>query len=297
MKQSKYMGMALLAAGLYALSAPLAKLLLVGLSPVMMAGLLYAGAGLGMALVALFRRRDSNQVRLPFSRADRPYLILMVVLDVAAPILLLYGLRTTTAANASLLNNFEIVATSVIALLFFRESISRRLWLGIALVTVASVLLSINDFASFRFSTGSLLILAAATCWGLENNCTRKLAVKDPLNVVIVKGVFSGAVSLIIAAATGSFSTNFPLILAALGVGFIAYGLSIFFYVWAQRGLGAAKTSTYYAVAPFIGAGISIAIFRQWPGIAFFVALAVLIFGAYFTTTEAVHQPKIELGK
>ncbi|MFH0993772.1 MAG: DMT family transporter [bacterium] len=286
------MAMALLAAALYALSTPLAKILLSNFSPPMMAGLLYTGAGVGMALIALLRRHDTKRVKQRFNASDRPYLVLMVVLDVAAPILLLYGLRSTTAANASLLNNFEIVATSLIALWFFRETISRRFWLGIVLVTVASIFLSISDLSAFRFSTGSLLVLAAATCWGLENNCTRKLAAKDPLNVVIVKGLCSGTVSLAIAAATGSFSFNLPFMLAALAVGFVAYGLSIFFYVSAQRGLGAAKTSTYYAVAPFIGAIFSIVIFREWPEMVFFAALAVLILGTYFTLSEARRKPE-----
>ncbi len=286
MKNPLHILFAILAAALYALSAPLSKLLLADLEPTMLAGLLYAGAGVGMGVVGLFRRPAARQAALRFGKSDRIYLILMVTLDVAAPILLLFGLRLTSAANASLLNNFEIVATSLFAFLAFREHIAKRVWIGIALVTVASVLLSFTEDGALTFSPGSLLILAAATCWGLENNCTRMLSTKDPLSVVIVKGLGSGAVALSIAYLTGGFSTDLPRILAALSVGFVSYGLSIFLYVNAQAKLGAAKTSAYYAVAPFIGAGLSLLLFRTVPGALFLVALAILIAGTWFTSFE-----------
>jgi drug/metabolite transporter (DMT)-like permease len=291
-KYPLHVALAILAAALYALAAPLSKILLIVISPVMLAGLLYAGAGVGMTFVGLFRNRVKKATVPKFGRTDMPYLILMVALDVAAPILLLLGLTLTTAANASLLNNFEIVATSLFAMLAFRETITRRLWVGIAFVTMASVLLSLGDGGAFAFAPGSLLILAAATCWGLENNCTRMLSTKDPLAVVVVKGLCSGAVSLSIAAILGMFELSVVAILAALAVGFVAYGLSIFCYVTAQSRLGAAKTSAYYAVAPFIGAGLSLAIFQILPAPTFFIALGLLAIGAWFTSTEGRKHAK-----
>jgi len=283
--------LAIAAAALYALSAPLSKLLLASLSPTMLAGLLYAGAGIGMGAVALLRGKKKEDERR-FGRRDIRYLVLMIVLDVAAPILLLFGLLTTPAANVSLLNNFEIVATSLFALFVFREAISRRLWIGIAAIVAASALLSFTAEGSLSFSPGSLLVLGAATCWGFENNCTRKLSNRDPLKVVIVKGLCSGTVALAIAALTGAFSTDLPHILAALAVGAVVYGLSIRCYVAAQSRLGAAKTSAYYAVAPFIGALLSVAIFRELPGTVFYVALAALAVGAWFTSTESRKSAK-----
>lgn len=143
--------LAVLAAALYALNSPLSKCLLAYMPPTLMAGFLYIGAGLGMGIIALFRKarkRESKEARL--TRAELPYTVAMIVLDIAAPILLLFGLRSTTAANASLLNNFEIVATAVIALAVFKETIRPRLWGGIAFVTAACVLLSFEDF--FRFA-------------------------------------------------------------------------------------------------------------------------------------------------
>ena len=164
-------GLALLAAALYALSAPLSKLLLQALPPAMTAAYLYLGAGAGMLLLGLARKctgREPKEQRLV--RADWPYAFGMVLLDVAAPILLMHGLTETTAANAALLNNFEIVATALIALFLFHERVSGRLFAAIGLITLASALLSLSDAGSLSFSKGSLFVLLAAVCWGLENN-------------------------------------------------------------------------------------------------------------------------------
>lgn len=211
----------------------------------------------------------------------------MVVLDIAAPIFLMIGLTKTTAANASLLNNFEIVATALIALLAFGEVISRRLWAAIGLVTLSSILLSVEDAGSFSFSIGSVFVLLACTCWGLENNCTRSISDKDPLQIVVIKGFGSGGGSLVIALLQGERLTDGLAALGALALGFVAYGLSIFFYIYAQRGLGAAKTSAYYAVAPFLGAGLSLAIFRQAPSPIFLVALLLMAAGAWLATVDS----------
>ena len=191
---------ALLAAALYAISSPVSKVLLGDVSPTMMAALLYLGAGLGMLLLGVIRRQaglGASEQRL--TRKDLPYTVGMIALDIAAPICLMAGLATTTSANASLLNNFEIVATSLIALLVFREAISRRLWIAIGLITLSSLILSFEDASSLSFSSGSLLVLAACVCWGFENNCTRMMSQSDPLEIVVLKGFGSGLGSLVIA--------------------------------------------------------------------------------------------------
>ncbi len=191
---------AILAAGLYALNAPVSKLLLEEVPPTMMAALLYLGAGIGLALVRLVQRMTGKgKKEAPLTKKDMPYTVGMVVLDIAAPIFLMVGLTMTTAANASLLNNFEIVATAVIALFIFREAISRRLWLAIVLVTISSAILSVEDVTSFTFSYGSIFVLLACVCWGLENNCTRMISHKDPLEIVVIKGFGSGLGSLVLA--------------------------------------------------------------------------------------------------
>lgn len=278
---------AVLAAALYALNAPLSKLLLRDVAPTMMAGLLYLGAGLGMFLLGAARRGLHQLPReRRLTRKDLPYTVGMVLLDIAAPILLMAGLNRTSPANVSLLNNFEIVATSLIALMVFHEAISRRLWLAIGLITLSSMILSFEDASSLQFSTGSLFVLAACVCWGFENNCTRMMSAGDPLEIVVIKGFGSGIGSLALALWIGEPLPGPEVLPAVLLLGFVAYGLSIFFYVYAQRSLGAAKTSAYYAVSPFIGAGLSLLIFRQRPGLAFVLALAIMTAGAYFASSE-----------
>ena len=281
--------MAILAAALYALNSPLSKILLDYMPPTLMAGFLYIGAGVGMGVIALIRKTAKiNQGEEKLTRRDLPYTVAMVVLDIAAPIFLLLGLSYTTAANASLLNNFEIVATSLIALMIFKEKISPRLWFGIGFVTLSCALLSFEDITSLRFSWGSLFILIACLCWGIENNCTRKLSNKDPLQIVVVKGLCSGAGSVIIGLILGEriCAEYWWSIFAVLTVGFVAYGLSIFFYVYAQRNLGAARTSAYYAIAPFIGTLLSLVIFREMPPYTYFAALALMVVGAWLCSSD-----------
>ena len=289
MKNSKRLGIffAILAAALYAINSPFSKLLLDYMPSTLMAGFLYLGAGLGMAVIAAVKkaaRRRSTEEKL--TRAELPYTVAMVVLDIAAPIFLLLGLSMTTAANASLLNNFEIVATAMIALMVFKEKISLRLWFGIGFVTASCLLLSFEGSDALKFSYGSLFILLACLCWGIENNCTRRLSAKDPLEIVLIKGIFSGTGSVVIGLCLGERLTSFWSVLGVLGVGFVAYGLSIFFYVYAQRLLGAARTSAYYAIAPFIGTLLSLLIFRGMPHYTYFIALALMIVGAWLASSD-----------
>lgn len=280
-------GQAILAAALFGMSAPFSKLLLIEIPPLMLSALLYLGAGIGMVCVDNVRRICKvEQVEAKLAKKELPFVILMVLLDIAAPIFLMFGLTMTTSANASLLNNFEIVATSIIALLVFKEAIGKRVWLSIILITISSIILSIKDFNTLSFSTGSILVLLACICWGFENNCTRKLSLKDPLQVVIIKGIGSGIGSLIIAISVREIVWNASYIFLSLLLGFFAYGLSIFFYVRAQRQLGAARTSAYYAVAPFIGVVISFMAFNEAITFSFVTASVVMLIGTYFAIVE-----------
>ncbi len=289
MKKSNSVGilLAILAAALYAINAPFSKLLLDFMPSTLMAGFLYLGAGLGMGAVALFRKIGKGKAtEQKITKAELPYTVAMIVLDIAAPVFLLLGLSYTTAANASLLNNFEIVATALIALAIFKEAISARLWTGIVFVVSSCVLLSFEDISALQFSFGSLFILLACICWGVENNCTRKLSSKDPLQIVLLKGIFSGLGSVVIGLVVGERITHLWSVFAVLGVGCVAYGFSIFVYVYAQRLLGAARTSAYYAISPFIGVALSLLIFRDMPKITFFAALALMAVGAWLCSSD-----------
>ena len=281
--------LAVLAAALYALNSPLSKLLLSEADPMMMAGLLYSGAGIGMLIIRICGRNTALlKKEKPLTKKDLPYTAGMVILDTAAPILMMYGLKMTDSASASLLNNFEIVATALIALLVFRERISKRLWAAIVLITAASIMLSSEGIESLDFSIGSVLVLLACTCWGLENNCTRMISSCDPQEIVIVKGFGSGIASLCIALAEGEPLPRIASIPPALLLGFASYGMSVFLYVRAQRDLGAARTSAYYAVAPFIGAALSALLLQEEPGPFFAAAFIIMAFGAALATMDTM---------
>lgn len=291
MKSSKFPYIfAALAAVCYGVSSPLSKLLLTEISPAFLAALLYLGAGTGMAAVSflarIFKKKKIAKSEAPITRSDFPYLAVMVALDIAAPILLMFGLNLAVPANVSLLNNFEIVATTIIALVIFKESIGKRMWFAVVLITIACILLSFEGADTLRFSIGSLFVIGACICWGFENNCTRKLSGKNPAHIVIIKGIGSGIGALIVAFAANDVVWNPLYIGLSLLLGFFAYGLSVFFYVKAQRDLGAARTSAFYAVAPFIGVTLSFIIF--WEGLSwlFAAALAVMLAGAYLTVSE-----------
>ncbi len=264
---------AILAAALYAINIPLSKVLLNFVQPTMMAAFLYLGAGIGLFLYGKVVKEQGEKL----TKAELPFTIGMIVLDIAAPILLMLGLEQTNSANASLLNNFEIVATSLIAFLIFREKLSKRLTIAIALVTAASIALSFEGAGSFQFNTGSLLVLGAACCWGLENNCTRMLSNKSSVQITTIKGIFSGLGSLIVALVAGENIPGLLWIGSVLLLGFVAYGLSINFYIKAQKDLGAAKTSAYYSIAPFLGVVFGVLLLREQPGLQFYIGLAIMI--------------------
>ena len=280
-------GYAILAAVFYAVNVPVSKVLLREVGPTTMAALLYLGAGVGITMLSLFNR-NSREKSEPLSKKDLPYVIGMIVLDIAAPIFLMLGISYGSSANASLLGNFEIVATTLIALFIFREAVSKRLWAAIALITLSSILLSFEGTDSFRFSYGSLFVLLATVCWGFENNCTRNIASKSTYEIVVLKGIFSGLGSLLIAFTMRETMPGTGYAVVALLLGFVSYGLSIFLYVRAQRVLGAAKTSAYYAVAPFVGAFLSFVFLKEQLSWKYLTALAVMIAGSTLVVVDTL---------
>ena len=270
---------ALLAAVFYAINVPISKLLMEKVTATMMASLLYLGAGIGISVLSFINRKDRKKSE-KLSGKDLPFVIAMILLDIAAPIFLMFGVRNGSSANASLLGNFEIVTTTLITLFIFKEKVSKRLWLAIALITLSSILLSFEGGESLAFSFGSLSVLAATVCWGFENNCTRSISSKSTYEIVILKGIFSGLGALMIALLKKEPFPAFPYLMQALLLGFVAYGLSIFLYVRAQNILGAAKTSAYYAVAPFIGTFLSFVFLHEKLSLNFLISLIVMIAGS-----------------
>ncbi len=285
---------AIAAAALYAINVPLSKLLLREVSPTMLAGFLYLGAGVGIGiLLAVKKMLNKVETEQWLGKRDLPYTVAMVVLDIAAPIFLMFGIANTNSANVSLLNNFEIVATSVIAFVVFKEKISRKLWGAIALVVIASVILGFEGTGAFAFNKGSVFVLCACICWGIENNCTRSISDKSSEQIVIIKGIFSGLGSVIVALCLGEEVPQVWYVLLTMLLGFVAYGLSINLYITAQKELGAAKTSAFYSVAPFLGVGFSFLILGEAPAVQFYVALIIMIISTVLMVKETLEAEKL----
>ena len=288
-KSRKFMAviLALLAAIFYAINTPFSKVLLNKIPPTFMASFLYLGAGIGVGIMYLFRSKNEDKYER-LNKIDFPYTIGMIILDIAAPVFLMIGINIGSASNASLLGNFEIVATTLIALLIFKEKVTSKLWVAIGFITVSSIVLSIEGAVSFQFSLGSLFVILATCCWGLENNCTRKISDKSTYEIVLLKGFFSGGCAFIVALILGERIPEIKYIIIALLLGFVAYGLSIFMYIKAQRDLGAAKTSAYYAVAPFVGTFLAFIVNGEKLTLTYFIGLVFMIIGSMFIVYDTM---------
>jgi drug/metabolite transporter (DMT)-like permease len=210
-------------------------------------------------------------------RRDFPFLVGAILAGgVLGPVLLLVGLQRTPAATASLVLNFEVVATALVALLFFGERVGREAWAAMVAVTAGSALLTISPQGTWGVSVGAVLILGACLAWGLENNLTGRISLKDPKMIVTVKGLAAGGFTLGMALALGRPLPALGLALSGLALGAVSYGASIFFYVYSLRRVGAARTGMLFGTAPFGGAILSLAIFREAPDVRFFLAFALM---------------------
>ncbi len=250
-------------AALFGASTPLAKLLLGGgVSPWLLAGLLYAGSGLGLGLVHVGRRAlGMASAEAPLRRGDLPWLALVVLSGgVIGPVLLMIGLTTTTASASALLLNIEGLATMAIAWLAFRENVDRRLLIGAAAILGGALILSWQAGPT-GLGWGALAIAGACLAWGVDNNLTRKLSNADPVQIAMIKGLVAGAANLALALAAGARLPSAGPLAGAACVGFLGYGVSLVLFVLALRHLGVARAGAYFSTAPFIGAGLAIALF------------------------------------
>jgi drug/metabolite transporter (DMT)-like permease len=278
--------LALLSAVLFGASTPLAKLMLGGVDPWMMAGLLYLGAGIGLAAVHLSR----NALRLPaveapLRRLDMPWLAAVIAAGgILGPLFLMFGLARTDAAGASLLLNLEGLATMGIAWLVFRENVDRRLLLGAFAILAGAALLSWQGRASLDW--GAVLITAACVSWGIDNNLTRKLSSADPVQIAMLKGLVAGTVNLTLALAQGAALPGIGVILAAGVVGFLGYGVSLALFVLGLRHLGTARTGAYFSLAPFIGALLSLTLLDEPLTVRLVAAGGLMALGLWLHLTE-----------
>lgn len=279
--------LALGSAVLFGLSAPASKSLVGTVDPWLLAGLLYLGAGLGLAVIHAVRDLlglGGGEARL--HRSDQPWLAGAVLFGgLLGPLLLVFGLSLTTASTGSLLLNLEGIATMAIAWLVFRENVDRRLLVGASAIVAGAVALSWTG-KGLSLDAGGLLIAGACLCWGIDNNLTRKLSAADPVQIAMIKGLVAGTTNVLLAFSLGA---AMPGALPALGsaiVGFMGVGLSLVLFMLALRHLGTARTGAYFSLAPFIGALAAIALFGEPITAQLLIAGLLMAFGLWLHLTE-----------
>lgn len=279
---NKGIGSAVAAAILFGASTPLSKLLLGQISPPMLAGLLYLGSGLGLSVVLLLRRQGPA-----FPPQQRGWLALAILCGgVLGPLLLMLALARVAASSASLMLNFEGVFTAGLAWFAFGENFDRRVALGMTAIVAGGVVLAWPSGA-VELSSGSVWVLAACFCWGLDNNFTQKVSGADSMSVARLKGLAAGITNLGLAAAAGFWQWPRPSVVGgALLVGFLGYGLSLSLFVSSLRMLGTARTGAYFSLAPFVGAALSLWMFHEPLSGRFALAALLMGWGVYLHVTE-----------
>lgn len=272
------------AAMLFGLSTPAAKAIVGNVHPLLLAGFLYLGSGLGLGIIILFGHRHGVRLK----RADVPWLLATIVFGGApGPALLMWGLTQTTGSAASLLLTLEGVFTALIAWVVFREPFNRRIGLGMAAIFFGAVLLALRTPSGHAGAIGALAVAGACLCWAIDNNCTSKIADVDALTLASIKGVVAGAANATLALAAGALLPSVGLAVGSALVGFFGYGLSLVLFVLALREIGAARTGAYFSTAPFIGAVIGLVALREPLTASLFGAALLMAFGVYLHLTEA----------
>lgn len=280
---------ALLAASLFGVSTPVAKVLLPQVAPVLMAGLLYLGSGLGLAGYWLLRahRKSLGQQEAALTRRDWPWLAGAIIAGgVIGPALLMWGLATTPASSASLLLNLEGVLTALLAWFVFKENFDARIALGMALIAAGGISLSWTGRPTTGVPWSSLAIVGACLAWAIDNNLTRKVAAGDPVQIAMLKGLVAGTVNTGLALVLGAKLPAVSSLLATGVVGFFGYGVSLTLFVLALRHIGTARTGAYFSIAPFVGAAISILFLEDKLSIGYIASAALMAFGVWLHLTE-----------
>jgi drug/metabolite transporter (DMT)-like permease len=270
---------ALGAAVLFGLSTPIAKTLIGELSPLLLAGLLYSGSGVGLSILLAVRAIGLGRANIVRPRgADVIWLVGAIAFGGAiGPYLLMYGLQMTDSASASLILNLEGVLTALLAWFAFKENFDRRIATGMALIVAGGVVLSTGSALRSSGIIGPLAIAGACLAWAIDNNLTRKVSINDAMLIACIKGLVAGPISVALALEYGAHIPGGSLLLRAGLLGFIGYGLSLTLFVLALRNLGTARTGAYFSLAPFIGAALAVALGAP---LALTLILAALLMGA-----------------
>lgn len=290
----RYALLPLAAAALFGASVPIAKLLLGEMSPVTLAGLLYLGSGLGLALLRFARGTNDHPREAQLTVKDWGWLAGAITAGgVIAPVLLLWGLSGIGAAGASLLLNFEGVITTLVAVVLFREAVSTRVWIAAFVMLCGGFVLAYDLRASATFSLQSLAIVGACLGWAIDNNLTRKVSGADPLVTAMSKGLAAGCFNLGLGFALGGKLPDWGSMASALALGFLAYGVSLMLFIYALRHLGAARTGAHFSTAPFIGAALAVPLLDEPVTLSLIVAATLMIIATWLVLTEShahVHE-------
>src|SRR5215216_6601756 len=272
---------ALLSALLFGISTPAAKVLLGLSNPAILAGLLYCGAGLGAAIFRrVVRAADGGAREAALSRTDLPWLSGAIVAGgIVGPILLMFGLTRTEAGAASLMLTLEGVATALMAWFIFHENFDRRIALGMACLVAGALVLSWSGQPTLSSLVGPVAIVGACIAWGLDNNLTRKVSLADPLQIVELKGLIAGPCNIVLGLWMGGTLPGPGSVGVAALVGLLGYGASLALFVLALRHLGTARTGAYFSTAPFFGAAVAVALFRERPTAGLLAGAALIAAG------------------
>jgi drug/metabolite transporter (DMT)-like permease len=280
--------LAIAAALLFGLSTPAAKAIVGNVDPLLVAGLLYLGSGAGLGIIILLGHQHGVRLK----RADLPWLLGTIIFGGAlGPALLMWGLTRTTGSAASLLLTLEGVFTALIAWIVFREPFNRRIGLGMASIFAGAVLLALQSPSGHAGSLGALAVAGACLSWAIDNNCTSKIADVDALTLACIKGIVAGAANVTLALIAGVTFPHVPTVAASALVGFFGYGLSLVFFVFALREIGAARTGAYFSTAPFIGAVVGLIALHERLALQLIAAGFLMGFGVYLHFTEQRAEP------
>lgn len=282
---------AILAALCYSLVNPINKLINSDISPLFSASMLYFGTfliGLIYFLVQIIFKKYQSKDNL--EKKDIPFLLLAILFHSGAAISLMFGLTYLSSSNASLLGSFELISTSLIAFLLFKENISKWLWIGIIFIFSACVIISLGDLENLNFSIGSILCLISPICFGFANNFLKKISHKNPAISIGLIGLGGGLISLIVGFIVGERFVSFTPVIIEVSVGMISYGIALILFIYAERFVGASKTSAFFSLAPFIAIILSLIIFQEIPNYTFYIGLGLLVIGTVFASLDAMFE-------
>ncbi|WP_268898953.1 DMT family transporter [Geomonas azotofigens] len=278
---------AMLSAALFGVSPVFCKMLIGDMSPALLAGLLYLGSGLGLQALLLVQGKSSRAELRLLSPGHRWKLVGAVISGgIVAPLCLAFGIKYGTASEVSLLLNLETVATTLIAWLVFREYIGPYVWSGKVLILVGAGLVVLRAQGGLSFSLSGLLVVVACVFWGIDNNLTRDVDEISSTVLASVKGLAAGLFSIVLALLFTAGGASPGQIAGALAVGALSYGLSLVLFVEALRQIGAARTATFFAVGPFFGTLLSVALLGERPPAPYWIATALMLAGILLLYVE-----------